>query len=135
MLLTEDPYNNNTNFPNQVSGLCANDTFPTPGAETVPGTTVTYAPTAGPCSGTVDGITSDNLIIQLMSPANRQTGVSVTPKLDWNAYYTDGGALSTNMKYDVYLVEDGKGTLSKKCVAQNLAYNVSSFDQIGRAHV
>jgi hypothetical protein len=132
VLVTENPYTNENNFPDQVSGLCSgtfNDTFPPSSSPVVPGSPPSYGPpSAGSCAVAPDGITSSGLVIQLLTPANRQTGVSVTPKLDWTAYYPDGGAISTNMKFDVMLVQDGEGTLSTHVVAEGLAYNVTSFE-------
>jgi hypothetical protein len=135
VLVSEDPYANENNFPDQTSGLCPLDSFPAPGATVVPGTLGACAPMGGACSATADGKTADNLIIQLLTPANKQTSVSVTPKLDWTAYYTDGDSLSVNMLYDVYLVEEGRGSLTDHRVATGLttsSYQPASLWPLGR---
>jgi hypothetical protein len=122
VLVSDNPYSNEANFPNPVSGLCVSDTFPAPASPTVPGTSPgAHTPTAGACSAVVaDPTTSAGLTTQLLTPANKQTGVSVTPRLDWTSYYADGQALSPNMVWDVYLVEEGKGVLGQKRVASGL---------------
>jgi hypothetical protein len=121
VLLTDDPYSNDANFPDQISGLCSGDTAPAAPAPTIPGTTFTPpAPTAGSCEDLPDAITDAGFIIQLLTPANRQTNVSVTPKLDWNVYFTDGQTLPADIRYDVYLVQDGLDALNDRCVANTL---------------
>lgn len=119
VLLSDDPYSNDANFPNQISGLCTGDTAPAAPAVTIPGTTFTPSPTAGGCQA-LDAVTQTGLIIQLLTPANRQTNVSVTPKLDWSVYYTDGQSLPADIRYDVYLVQDGLDALNDRCVANSL---------------
>lgn len=128
VLVSDDPYANENNFPDQTSGLCPQDTFPAAGAAVNPGTPGSCHPNpaVGLCSATPDGKTADNLVIQLLTPANRQTSVSVTPKLDWTAYYTDGDSLSANMLFDVYLVQDGRGSLVEHRVATDIT--ASSFE-------
>jgi hypothetical protein len=130
LLEPENPYSNEDNFPDPQSGLCAGDTFPAAGAPFVPGTALVHSPTAGACSATLDGITDANLVIQLLTPANRQTSVSVTPRLDWTAFYENGGALSANMKFDVFLVQEDVGNLGSKCVTAGspLPWNQSYFE-------
>jgi len=129
LLEPENPYSNEDNFPDPQSGLCAGDTFPAAGAPFVPGSALVHSPTAGACSATVDGITDANLVIQLLTPANRQTSVSVTPRLDWTAFYENGGALSTNMVYEVFLVQEDVGNLgSKRVNAASLPWNQSYFE-------
>ncbi len=116
ILVPDDPYTEELEFPNAVSGLCPSDTFPTPPAATVPGAPFTIPPpTAGACDPGTTGF-----LVQLLTPANRQTGVSVTPKLDWTAYYTDGEQVSANVEYAVFLVEDGEGSLEDHAVATGL---------------
>ena len=115
ILVSDDPYSTDLEFPDEVSGLCPTDTAPAAPAATVPGTTFTPSPTAGACTPSATGF-----LIQLLSPANRQTGVSVTPKLNWNAYYTDGEQVSPNVRYAVFLVEDGQDALDNHAVATGL---------------
>lgn len=131
VLVSDDPYSNEANFPNPVSGLCASDSFPAIPTEIVPGSNPgPHAPAAGACSAVVsDPTTSTGLIIQLLTPANKQTGTSVTPRLDWTAYYTDGRVLSPNMVFDVFLVQEGKGVLEEKRVASGLT--VSYYEPAG----
>lgn len=120
ILLSDDPYTGSVNFPDQISGLCAADSFPTPSTPTVPGSTFTpAAPTAGSCA-TLDSRPDTDFILQLVAPANRQTGVSVTPVLDWTGYYTDGKNLPADLRYDLYLVQDGQGALNDHCIANSL---------------
>jgi len=130
LLEPDNPYSNEDNFPDPQSGLCAGDTFPAAGAPFVPGAALVHSPTAGACSATVDGITDANLVIQLLTPANRQTSVSVTPRLDWTAFYENGGALSANMVYEVFLVQEDVGNLGSKCVTVGASrpWNQSYFE-------
>ena len=129
VLVSDDPYANENNFPDQTSGLCLgtfNDSFPAAGAVVAPGVGSSCAPDVlTPCS-TVGGGTADNLVIQLLSPANKQNSVSVTPKLDWTAYYTTGDVLPTALRYDVFMVQEGQGTLGSKCVS--VEQTASSFE-------
>lgn len=111
VLLSDNPYSSDAFFPDQVSGLCASDTFPTPPATTPPGSTYTHSPTGSACTD-VSGV-----VTQLLSPANKQTGVSVTPRLDWTTYYTSGAAVNANVTWLVYMVEDGKGQLNASQLA------------------
>lgn len=106
ILLSDNPYSGDVLFPDQVSGLCSGDAFPAPGAVTQPGTSYTHTPTGSACTD-VTGV-----VTQLLSPANKQTGVSVTPRLDWTTYYTSGAAVDANVKWLVYMVEEGKGALN-----------------------
>jgi len=129
LLESENPYSNEDNFPDPQSGLCAGDTFPAAGAAFVPGVALVHTPTAGGCSATADQITDTNLVIQLLTPANRQTSVSVTPRLDWTAFYDQGGALSVNMVYEVFLVQEDIGELNtKKVNITSLPWNQSYFE-------
>lgn len=107
VLVSDDPYTTGNNFPDQVSGLCPTDSFTATAAATPPGSSYTHSPSAGACSPSATGV-----ITQLLTPANKQTNVSVTPKLDWTTYYPNGDALDPNVKWDVYMVEEGKGNLS-----------------------
>lgn len=110
VLISDNPYSSDNFFPNQATGICYNDTVPPPAVVTTPGTTYTHTPTAGACTV----YTSTGLITQLLTPANKQTSVSVTPKLDWTTYYTTGQSIGPNTRWDVYMVEDGQGILSQK---------------------
>lgn len=125
VLTMNDPYSNDSNFPDQLSGLCVGDTAPSLPSPTIPGAPFTVpAPTAGACS-LLDGAIAANFLIQLQTPANRQTNVSVTPKLDWSGYFTDGEASPSNLRYDLYLVQDGLDQLGSRCIADSLT--VSAF--------
>lgn len=132
VLVEQEPYANTANFPDTVSGLCSggsySDTFPAPPAVVIPGSPEAYVPAGPVCSAAPDGITSSGLLIQLVSPANKQTNVSATPRLDWNAYYEDGRALSVNMIYDVFLVQDGLDQVGDRVVAASLPYGTTHFD-------
>lgn len=122
VLASTDPYADTSTFPNQGSGLCAGDTFPAAGAITYPGGAQSYSPTGAACNPSSEG-----LQIQLLSPANGQTGVSVTPTLDWTAYYPDGTALPANVLYDVFLIEEGKGDLENHCLNGATPLTSSSY--------
>ena len=111
VLLSENPYSSDSFFPDQVSGLCAADTFPAPPVVTQPGSSYTHSPTGIACTD-VAGI-----VTQLLSPANKQTGVSVTPKLDWTTFYPNGAAVDSNVTWLVYLIEEGKGQINNHQVA------------------
>jgi hypothetical protein len=91
-------------------------------AATVPGSSYTHSPSAGACNPSSSGF-----IVQLLNPANKQNSVSVTPVLDWTAYYTNGNSLNSNIRFDVYLIEDGKGELATHRVASDLLSTVTSF--------
>lgn len=123
VLMTDNPYSNDTLFPNQASGLCPADTFPAPATPAAPGGASPYSPTGTPCATW----TSTGLQIQLLTPANRQTGVSVTPKLDWNTYYASGQDLPTDLRYEIFLVEEGQGNLANKCLNTAAVVTTSSY--------
>lgn len=129
IIMTSDaPYTSDMNFPDQNTGLCLGtwpDVFPTPAAPAVPGTSAPCAPSGGACSGS--GGIETGFIIQLRSPANKQTNVNSTPVLDWTAYYTDGSSLNNNIKFNVFLVEEGQGSLDAHCVAADLPYSTTSY--------
>jgi hypothetical protein len=123
VLLSDNPYTAEQLFPDQVSGLCASDTFPSPPAVTQPGSPYTHTPTGSGCTD-VTGVTT-----QLLSPANKQTGVSVTPKLDWTTYYPSGAAVNANVSWLVFMVEEGKGVLDNHQLATLPAgLSVTSFE-------
>lgn len=114
VLIDSDPYSAENLFPNEATGICYNDTVPAAGAVTQPGSPYTHNPTGGACT---DGV---GILTQLLNPANRQTGVSVTPKLDWTSYYPNGTALNANVRWDVFLIEDGLGNIDNHCVVTGL---------------
>ena len=122
VLLSDNPYSSDTLFPDQVTGLCSGDTFPAPSVVTQPGSAYTHTPTGGACTD-VTGVTT-----QLLSPANKQTGVSVTPRLDWTTYYPSGAAVNSNVKWLVYMIEEGKGNLDNHQLATLPGLTVTHFD-------
>jgi hypothetical protein len=130
IIMTSDvPYTSDMNFPDQSTGICsgtyADILIPAPSVPPVPGSAAPCAPSGVACSGS--GGTETGFIVQLRSPANRQTNVSATPILDWTAYYTDGSALNANIKFNVFLVEEGKGALDSHCVAVDLPSTTTSY--------
>lgn len=114
VLVDSDPYSAENLFPNEATGICYNDTVPAAGAVTQPGAPYVHSPSGGACT---DGV---GILTQLLNPANRQTGVSVTPKLDWTSYYPSGTALNANVRWDVFLIEDGLGNIDNHCVVTGL---------------
>jgi hypothetical protein len=124
VLLAENPYTSSNLFPNEASGICYNDTVPAAGAVSQPGTANSHSATGSACT---DGV---GILTQLLTPANKQTNVSVTPKLDWTSYYPDGEALNANVRWDVYLVEEGTGALDDHCIATDLAVSNYSPAQL-----
>lgn len=125
VLMTDNPYSSDTLFPNQASGLCPSDTFPAPSTPAAPGGASPYAPPSPGSACTT--WTSTGLQIQLLTPANRQTGVSVTPKLDWTTYYASGQDLPTDLRYEIFLVEEGQGSLTGKCLNVATVVTTSSY--------
>lgn len=111
VLLADNPYSSDVLFPNQSTDICYNDTVPAAGAVVQPGTVNNHSATGSACT---DGV---GILTQLLTPANKQTNVSVTPKLDWTSYYPDGEALNSNVRWDVYLIQEGTGSLDDHCIA------------------
>lgn len=120
ILISDDPYTNDNYFPDQVSGLCAADSFPGGSTPAVPGTPGTHTPTGSACSDMT------GIVNQLLTPANRQTNVSVKPRLDWTTYYTSGAVLDANVVWDVYMVEDRKGNLNDHRIAGTATTGIST---------
>lgn len=105
-----EPYANNSIFPNSVSGLCSGDTLP-PSPTSTPfagGSTIT--PPATVCNAD-QTLVNTGLRTVLISPSYKQTGVSVTPELDWTTTHVEGMALPSDLVWDVYFGKAGAGNI------------------------
>lgn len=106
-----EPYASNDIFPNRVSGLCSEDIVPsgpTPGTFTPPGS---ITPPTAVCNADQTAVNT-GLRTVLVNPSYKQTGVSVTPELDWNTFHTEGMSLPTDLVWDLYFGKQGDGDIN-----------------------